>query len=478
MGAIYYRERMSDSENQVGLRSLVMRGGVHLGLRQLLGLVINVGGVLLLTRATGPGAYGRFAAASSFYFVVQLLAQLGIGVYLVRSETALSRRTQDQAATLFGLLGLVGLAIGSLIATQLDNWTAIPGVTAITLVMLLALPLVNVGQVSIALLDRGLAFKRSAWIELTSQALFFLVSIPLALKGLGSWAVVAGWWAQQLTMITGGTLATRYFPRPVWEPAVAQDMVRYGLSFSASVWIYQLRRLANPLIVGRYLGSEAVAIVSLCSQLIIHLGFVSTIAWRIATASFARVQNDATRMLRAIGDGMWLQLLGIGPIFLLFAWAGPIVVPRLLGESWAQLAQIYPFLAVVFLINALFVFHSSALYVVRRNLQMAMVHLVQVVALAIAAIVLVPRYGLIGYGFAELATLLSYPLMHTFLARSIGVPSYARVLPAAFAFGFALFWTQLGPVSLIGLFVTVLLAPFWPETRRLLAELRTIMVGS
>jgi O-antigen/teichoic acid export membrane protein len=469
---------MSEPENLIGLRSLVLRGGVHLGLRQLLGLGINVGGVLLLTRTMGPAEYGRYAAAASLYFVSQLVAQLGIGVYLIRSEAKLERRTLDQAATLFALLGVAGLLVGLLLATQFDRWTRIAGVAPITVAMLLALPLINVGQVAIAKLDRDLAFKRSAWIELTGQAVFYLVSIPLALRGMGSWAVVAGWWSQQLSLIVGNTWASGYLPRPAWQAALARDMLGYGLSYSTSVWIYQLRRLANPLIVGRYLGSEAVGIVSLCSQLVLHLGFMSGIAWRIATASFSRIQNNAERLVRAIGDGMWLQLLGIGPLFLFFAWGGPFVVPLMLGESWTPLAEIYPFLAVVFLLNAMFLFHSSALYVIRRNLQMGVVHATQVLLLTAGAAVMVPRFGLVGYGLAELLTLLSYPVMHWFLARNLGAPSYARVLPAAFALGLALFWTQLGPLSLVGLFVTMLVAPFWPETRRLLLELRTLVVES
>ena len=73
---------MSQVPGSDSLRSQVLRGGAYLGFRQLVGLLINVVGVLLLTRALGPAAYGRYAAALGLFGALQLGAQLGIGVFL------------------------------------------------------------------------------------------------------------------------------------------------------------------------------------------------------------------------------------------------------------------------------------------------------------------------------------------------------------------------------------------------------------
>ena len=469
---------MSEPPAPDTLRSQVLRGGLHLGLRQLIGLLINVAGVLLLTRALGPGAYGRYAAALGLFTALQLIAQLGIGVYLVRSERPVERADLDVAASLFALFGLAALAVGALVAPWFGRSTRIEGVSGTAIALLVGLPLINVGQVAAAQLDRALDFKRIAWIELSGQSLFFAVSVPLAFAGLGSWAPVAGWWCQQLVLLIGSSWAARYVPRPAWQPALAREMLGYGFSYSLSIWIYQLRRLVNPLIVGRYMGAEAVGIVSLTTQIVTQLGFAGVIAWRMSTATLARVQSSAERLVRAISGGMWLQALVVGPMLCLFAWLGPVLLPLLLGKSWEPLAGLYPYLALGFLANSMFVLHSSALYVVRRNLAVGIVHALQLALLFGVAAALVPRGGLLGYGAAEAATIASYPLMHTFVRRYLGAPAYGRALAVTCAFGFALFYDPLGWVSVLGVLALACVLPFWPATRTLVADLRAAAVGS
>lgn len=469
---------MSQVPGSDSLRSQVLRGGAYLGFRQLVGLLINVVGVLLLTRALGPAAYGRYAAALGLFGALQLGAQLGIGVFLVRSERPIERDGLDVAASLLALSGVVALVVGALLAFWFDQWTRIEGVSSTALALLIALPLINVAQVATAQLDRALDYKRVAWIELASQAMFFSVSVPLALAGLGSWAAVAGWWCQQIGLLVGTSWAARYVPRPAWQPVLAREMLSYGFSYSLSIWIYQLRRLANPLVVGRYLGVEAVGIVSLATQIVTQLGFAGVIAWRVSTASLARVQSSADRLVRAITDGMWLQALVVGPVLVLFAWVGPALLPLLLGRSWEPLATVYPFLALSFMANAMFALHSSALYVVRRNLDVGIVHFVQLVLLFGVAAAVVPRAGLVGYGVAEAATIVSYPLMHLFVRRRMGKPSYGRALAVTLSFSVALFFDSLGWVSGLGVLVLACVLPSWPETQRLVADLRSAVAAS
>ena len=45
-----------------------------------------------------------------------------------------------------------------------------------------------------------------------------------------------------------------------------------------------------------------------------QLGFVRTATARIAVAAFARLQADPDRLGRAISEGMFLQIIAIGPL--------------------------------------------------------------------------------------------------------------------------------------------------------------------
>jgi PST family polysaccharide transporter len=192
---------------------------------------------------------------------------------------------------------------------------------------------------------------------------------------------------------------------------LVREMLKYGVSYSAANWVWSARLLVNPLVVGRYLGPESVAYVSLASRLVEVASFVRTATWRLSIAALAKVQGDLGRIRRVIDEGTMLQILGVAP-FLCAGSIGTLFLPRLLGDSWYPVIGIFPFLALGALANAMFSMHSSALYVLKRNRQVGLFHLTSVGLLAGGSLILVPRIGLVGYGLAEVAAMAAYFVIH------------------------------------------------------------------
>ncbi len=102
--------------------------------------------------------------------------------------------------------------------------------------------------------------------------------------------------------------------------------------------------------------------------------------------------------------------------------------------------QIYPYVALSYLTIATFNMHTAALSVVNKNRGLALYNATSVAIFAVTAYLATPRFGIIGYGYAELATIPVYFLLHTVLTRIIGSPNYR--LAALWWFGAAvgLFW--------------------------------------
>lgn len=446
----------------MSLRTQVLRGGTYLVLRQGLGLLVNLGGVLLLTRIIGPEKYGLYAAALSVFTYFQIVSQLGIEVYLVRREGEEQLTTYHQAFTLLLLLGLGGMLLALLALPLLQSWVRLEGFASVAQIMFLALPVTLLFQVPRSQLERHLDYKRIAIVELTSQLLFYLVALPLAFQGFGVWSPVAGWWCQQL-QITGLLYwSVGYRPRFFWDLDLIKHMLGYSLSFSSSVWVWQLRTLVNPLVVGRYGGAEAVGYLALAIRMVETLSFVMGATWRISIATLARLQGDRIRLVKALTEGMSLQILALGPLLVGFSWLVPWLLPLLFGPRWLPVLVVYPFIALSYLSNALFNLHSSALYVLHRNLEVTAFHLIHIALFAGAAFLLVPRLGFVGYGWAEVAALASYVAIHIFVVRNIGSPDYR--LPGIWwaACAVALFTHQLGWWAALGVVAVVL----WPGTHR------------
>ena len=68
--------------------------------------------------------------------------------------------------------------------------------------------------------------------------------------------------------------------------------------------------------------------------------------------------------------------------------------------------------------------------------------------------------------------------MHLFVRRRMGKPSYGRALAVTLSFSVALFFDSLGWVSGLGVLVLACVLPSWPETQRLVADLRSAVAAS
>jgi O-antigen/teichoic acid export membrane protein len=430
-------------------------------MREGFGMLLSIAAMLLITRAIGPSQYGIFASAYGLTLFLQSFGNLGIGVYLVRQEGELNPRFFHQAFILFALLGGLVISIATLAAPFIENWSRLSGLAPILQMLLLFSFPMLLAQVPLAQLEHQLQFKRIAWVELIGQLLYVLIAFPLAQKGFGAWAPAIGWCAQQIQSFVLFMICAKYRPRWVWDVAVIRDMLSYSVGISASGWVWSLQSLISPLIVGRFAGEAAVGYVALAIRLVDVLGFAKGATYRISIAALAKVQGDCDRLRRAVSEGMGLQILALGPLLVGAAWISPYLLPLAFGDKWNPVMEVYPYIALCYMSNALFNLHSSVLYVLKKPGQVAIFHGAYVAVFAVMAFVLVPSMGHVGYGVADVTAIVTYGFMHFFLARAVGSPDYRLPLVWWAGFSIALFQFKLGwGVALVLAFVLLI-----PSTR-------------
>jgi PST family polysaccharide transporter len=426
-------------------------------------MVLSIASVLLVTRLIGSEKYGLFIAAFGVFSYWQKIFQLEINSYLIRQESIPQNNTPyHQAFTLMLLLGILGAGLGLLALPLLNQWIKIDNFRAVVTTLFLSLPFVLCFQIPLAKLEQELNYKKVAMIELFNQCLYVLVSVYLAWQGAGAWALVAAWWAQSLQSTVLFFWISGYRPRFLWHPPLLRDMLGYGITLAAAQWIFFLRDLVNPLLVGHFGGAAAVGVVALAIRLVEVLSFVKHATWRISMAALARIQDDTEKLQKTITEGMGLQVLALGPVLVFVAWILPLVIDIAFGERWLNALQVFPFIARAYLTNALFNLHSSTLYVLKQNSQVGLVHLLHVTLFVTAAWALLPRLGLVGYGGAEVVAIASYGLIHWFISQRVGSPDYGLPLLWWAVCALALFVQQLGVWTGLGLVIVALL----PVTRQ------------
>ncbi|MCU0549918.1 MAG: oligosaccharide flippase family protein [Leptolyngbya sp. Prado105] len=461
----------------MSLRTKVMRGSAYLVFREGLGMLISIGNVLLVTRTIGPTQYGLFATAFGLSQFLQLFGHLGVGVYLIRQEGDQSAKDYQQAFTLLVVLAAIFGSIAFLATPLLQSWLKIEGFAPIFEILVLFSCITIVNQAPLSKLERDLAFKQVAWVELLGQALLFVVSLTLALRGFGAWAPVVGWCAHQTQTCFLLWGSSRLRPKICWDWSQVKSMLAYGSGLSASMWVWYLKTLINPLLVGRFAGETAVGQIALAIRMLDVLSFAKAATYRISISALAQLQTDEKRLRRAISEGMELQLLVLGPVLVLACWIGPIVFPILFGAEWIPVMTVFPFLALTYLTNAAFNLHSSTLFVLRKTWEVTLFHAAYVISFALLALILVPKAGILGYALAEVLTIATYMVVHLLIDIFIGSPNYRMATIWWGSFSLALFSYQIGwwVVGVLGLVALL------PDTRNRLttymSHLRTLKAG-
>lgn len=422
------------------LRQAALRGGAYLAGRQVVSILLKFVGVILITRVLGPAKYGAYVSAFNIYQYAATISFTGVGVYLLRHDGDVPELSFRTAYSILMMTGLPLLFIIEFGAGMLGNWTGVAGFEPVMRVIVLGLPLQLLSMPASVRLERRLDYRSVALIEILGQVAFYILAVPLVILKFGPVSLAAAWVLQQTITCFGAHAAAKTLPRFSFDRATARRIFQYAAEFSVANWIWQARVLVNPLVVGPALGAQAVGLVGMTVGLLEMLSIIKTIAWRLSVAILTKFKSDYAKLRTAVTEGMELQVLAVGTILLAFGWTGQFIVPHLFGARWLGVMDLYPYIALSYLTQAAFNIHSATLSVVNRNRGLAVYHLISVAIFASVAYLAVARFGIVGYGYAEVATVPAYIALHFVLARVIGSPDYR--LAAIWWIGAAtgLFW--------------------------------------
>jgi len=412
-----------------GLRATVLRGGVILASRTGLGMVLGLIGLFIATRILGPSAYGSYVTALGIHQLTQNIAQVGVEAYLVRGMNERAESDYDVASTF--LLG-VGLLVGALEAfllPRLGDALGISSATALLPLLAATLPVQLVTTSATARLDRDFAYGRIASIELITQAAFYVVAAPLALVGFGAWAFAIGWVAQQVGGCILAHAYSRWLPRPRWDWEALRRMLRYSVSYATAIWLWQARGLVSGPLVAATLGLEAAGVVNLTIRVVEMLSFGRHLAWRVSLPALATLQNDRRKMLAAIAEGTWLQVLLVALPLAVYGAFGAVVAHGAFGARWLATYDLFPYLALASLTSSAFALESSALMTIAKNFEVALFHIVHLAMLTIGAFIFMKKFGMVGYGYAELFAMPSCIVLELVFRSNIGRASWRLTLP-------------------------------------------------
>ena len=371
------------------LKTLAVKGSVHLTIRRTISIAFNILGALLITRIVGPEIYGLYSASYGVFTFLLPIALMGINVYLIR-ENDISNETIN---TLFWWLLffsfsiiIVLLPLFMIIAVY---WIREDKFFFSIAVFLACIPLSASSYIPIGILERKFEYKKVASIELFSQIVYYACAIPLAGKGYGIYALLAGFVISQLVLLVISFVFSNYIPRwavPKLSSSKLNEALKYGASQAASGWIHNLRQLAPSLILLPFLGSAAAGYWALANRLLNIISFTKATLERVSVPVFSKVKDDSRKLARTTSLVLAGQIISLGIILSLFSICIPTLLPLLIGYKWDTdtILTIYSILSVRVLLASITSILSISLQIKGHNLIVAKTALVQTVLFFLA----------------------------------------------------------------------------------------------
>ncbi|MCC6456095.1 MAG: lipopolysaccharide biosynthesis protein [Caldilineaceae bacterium] len=308
------------------------------GIQAILRILI----LAILARLLSQDDFGLANAGLTIVSFAGILSQLGLDKALIqRSE--LTEAHLRTASTVFVISGVTVGALIALLAPQIAGFFRRDELIPVVRVVALSFPLQGVVMVPAALLQRKLRFRRFAGIDVVSYfGGYGIVGIGLALAGFGVWALIYATLTQALIMACW-VIAIQPFPhRPQFDRQAFRDLIYYGGGHTVARGLNQVGGQADNLIVGRWLGIEALGVYGRAYQMLVFpVNLFSSVLSKVLFPSLAKLQHDVPRLARAYQRATAVTALTYLPLSVALIILAPEFVLLLLGPNWHEV--VFPF---------------------------------------------------------------------------------------------------------------------------------------
>ncbi|MBC2714599.1 MAG: lipopolysaccharide biosynthesis protein [Desulfobacteraceae bacterium] len=301
-----------------------------------LGQIFSWALTLIVIRLLTPDDYGLFAMATVLTGFLTILSELGLGAAIIQKNEI----AEDELRKIFGCVivldfFLCGAVWGT--APLVANFFAEPRVIPVMRLLCFNFILISFYLLPQSLLQRDLNYKRISVIDLIATVCSSAVTLLLAWKNYGAFALVWGIVCIHLVkaVIYNFDKSLRYCP--AFSLRGIRSMLRFGgyISFSRVIWYFYSQ--ADVVIVGRVFGKGQLGVYSIALQLVsIPLTKIGSIAHQIGLPAFSQIQDNLSAVQKNFLKIVKVSSLLSFPLYLGAASVVDVVLPALLGDKWIE----------------------------------------------------------------------------------------------------------------------------------------------
>ena len=304
--------------------------------------------ISILSRFLNPSAFGLMALVMVVIGFSKAFLDMGISNAIIHKQTI----THEQLSTLYWvnvLTGFLLFAVVCVLAPFVAGFYQKPELTALTSIVGVTFLIQPFGQQFMALWQKEMRFAEMAKIDVVNKLVSLVVSVSLACRGYGVYALVYG-------TLAGVAVQTAQFlvyglkehkPSLIFRPGEIKEFIRFGAFQMGDRTVNYFNYQIDTMLIGKLLGAEALGIYSIAKQLIMRPAQVfNPIITKVTFPAMARIQDDPSRLkniyLKTIN---YLSSVNFPVHAFIFVFAHDLVLV-LFGAKWLAAVPVIRILSV------------------------------------------------------------------------------------------------------------------------------------
>lgn len=386
--------------------------------------IIHLLVIAILSRLITKEHFGLLGMVLVFVGFAQLFSQFGVGHAVIQKDY-LTDEFIRVGFTLSLTLGLVMMGSFWLLASPVAHFYREPEIANIMRAVSLLFVFEALTIVAQSLMRRDLKFKELSLISLISYVFgHAIVSVILAVAGLGVWALVAGSLAQSILRVAM-LLAVQPHPKKIsLQISEAQSLLRYGGGITLGTVFSYGASQGDYMIVGRVLGAGPLGVYTRAYQLMAMPATNFAVALQaVIFPGMSQLRADLDVLRRLYFTAMAAVTFFCFPFVAIFIVLAQEIVLVILGPQWVEATVPLQVLA----LGTLF----RTTYKIDHSLANALGHVYKRSVVDGVYFVAVVTGSLVGVSLAGLTGVAAGVLLALFLNYAIGTSMSLRLLTSS-----------------------------------------------
>lgn len=306
---------------------------------------------VILARIIDPKNYGIIGLASIFLVFGNVLLDSGFSKALIQNQD----RTEKDYSTMFYLnfgISLIVYLIFFLCSDSIADYFNLPDLSLIIKVLSINILITGLALIQRTKLTINLDFKTQAKISLVSILIAGSISVFMAYKGFGVWALIA-----QSIMVNFVSLILYFINNPVYPSIkdISQSsfkrLLKFGGNLTLSSLLQAVYQNSFTFVIGKKFSTSALGMYNKSNQFtLMPISVLTNIVNRVTYPEFSKFQNDNERL--AITNLKFAEYFSyiVFPLFIFFASISFAFIKIFLGSLWLDADVILKILSLSYIL--------------------------------------------------------------------------------------------------------------------------------